>query len=135
MKLLALKRVGMRQGELRLIWPDGRDWVHPFVWEVRPLVHAAPSALVLRADAASQEYRVFIKSEDRPIRVIGVDGSALASPVGPLDDDPKTTQSLRLTLDSTRLKASASDIVIKIDHPEQPEVVLSVLCMPKKVKE
>ena len=128
--LVAGDGTGLHRGEVRLFWPDGQDLAIPVAWEVIPPVQVSPSGLVLRSRGAGDEYQVVVRATDRPVRIVGVTGALLAAQPGPFDSTPRSSQIVRFALDPTLAAEGATDIVIRTDHPMQPEVVVSVLSPP-----
>ncbi len=133
--LAALPHAGTQRGEVRLVWPDGQDWVIPVAWEVRPLVEVSPRGLILQPDAGSEELTVVVRASDQPIQILSVQGAKLASPLGSEAVKPQRTQTVHLLFDSRHAAPGATDIIIRTDHPTQPEVTVSVLVSPGPHKE
>jgi hypothetical protein len=72
-----------------------------------------------------------VRSDDRPIRILAVTGDALIEPVEGVPTEARVVHSLKLALGTKPAPDSlASDIRITTDHPNQPQVVLSVLALP-----
>lgn len=123
-------RVGLQTEVLTFGWPDGRRWEHPLHWTVTPHLSAVPEALIVRAGDDPRK-SVMIHSRTSPFRVIGIQGADLDLKSGspePRLDQPAMSHVLRLTFDHDRSSASGPfDVTIRTDHPEQPEVVISIL--------
>lgn len=122
--------IGAHRGTVVLAWPDGREWPQDIFWQVAPRLRASPSGLVLKPRDSEEPERVAITvhADDRPFRVTEVTGPILAEPPDGLPTEPGRAHTLLLTLDPVALSADGtSDIHIATDHPDQREVIVSVL--------
>lgn len=97
-------------------------------WQVASHIRATPSGLVLKADAGSLPHQFFLRSEDRPFRILRVSGSVLARLDEPLPEVAQPVHRLALILKPD--SSGASDIRFTTDHPDQPTVTVSVLILP-----
>ena len=96
-----------------------------------PTLRVIPRALTIVADRDQTTHEVIVRSLDRAFRITGVSGPLLAEDSTPLPDQADQTQRLQLEIDPTRVApGSTSEITITTDHPEQPNVALSVLVLP-----
>lgn len=125
-ELLASSQPGFQQGEVLFQWPDGRTQSHVVTWEVRPRIKASPSGLVLRRSRDPLDVSITVASEDRPIRIIKVDGP-LFRPHIPAAE-ARQRHALHLVVDGSKTGPEGiSDIKVTTDHPDQPEVSIAVL--------
>lgn len=125
--------VGARRGEVILTWADGRDRTHLIAWQVTPRLRASPSGLVLRPKGSGEVERVTItiRSDDHPFRITDISGPVLRSPSPALPSEPRRVHTLELVLGSAAIGVDGiKDISLSTDHPDQPQVVVSVLTPP-----
>lgn len=121
---------GQVSGILTFRWPytDTSPRDLELRWKVTPHLSVTPKALVVQSDLASSIHSVVLSSHDRPFRVLEASGP-LAGPVPP-SLEAATVQTLKLTIDSALLSADgAANVLIRTDHPEQPEATLTVLLL------
>jgi hypothetical protein len=125
--LPASPNAGSYRGELCLRWDSGRAELVPIVWNVRPVLRLAPPGATVSRKAGTVQKRVVLTGIDRPIRILAVEGPLLAKPCAPSSEASKT-HAIDLVIDPARELASvASDLVIRTDHPDQPNIFWSVL--------
>ena len=121
---------GPVSGLLSFRWPDldlpPREL--ELRWRIMPGLSVSPSALILRGDPGPTTRSVLVRSLGQPFRVLEVIGP-LNEPVAP-STEAKAVQVVNLAIDPARLAADgAADILIRTDHPEQPDVTLTVLLL------
>ena len=127
--LPAVRKIGNQQAELVFRWPGDVKRAHPIRWKIAPLVRMTPSSVVLDSHGAPTDCVVDLSADDRSFRIKRVHGSLLSEPVV-VPSNSSRTHRLALRIDPSRAtKASVSGIQIDIDHPGQPQLTLSVLCM------
>ena len=131
----ALKEPGSRASEIVLKWSDGRDFKRSFSWKANASLTATPSGFVLKSHEGRQTKTIFVRSLDRPFRLVGVSGPLLAEPPPP-SDEPKDLHVLKLILDpSLSTSRDATEVIISTDHPDQPSLTLSVLVLHSSQQE
>jgi hypothetical protein len=119
--------IGRHAEEVVLVWADGEERRVPLRWEVEAVVRVEPSGLTIPAGAGLVA-RTVLLSADRPVRILEVSG-----PLVEADDSTRSAAAvhrLELRLRPGAPWAGATDVVIRTDHPDQPEVRLSVLVLP-----
>lgn len=130
-RIPATSRPGAQSGSVRLRWEDGRVEVHPIEWVVTPRVAVQPSGLIVRPSDVPSEHTITITSYDRPIRVTRVVGSSLCTePTLPVE--PARSHALRLRIAASEANTGADDIRIVTDHPQERELLVSVLVLPEE---
>jgi hypothetical protein len=129
-KFPADREPGVHRGNLLFRWRGGRSEAHPLSWEVHRLVSVAPAVLALRSRAEPRQQSFLLSSNERPVRILGVEGPLLASPVA-LPRDTRTSHVVELTLDARRTDTRPSQIKFHTDHPDQPDVSMTVLVLPE----
>jgi len=127
---------GVHRGELSFRWPDGHTATEPIQWTVVAPLTAAPSGWVIDSPRGEPIQRsVVIRSSNRPFRVLGASGPLAAGSFTASAVEAKSHR-LELVLDAGLLPESgAVDIRIATDHPDQPDISLSVLALPATSKE
>ena len=126
LKVPPSSQAGWRREEVLLEWPDGRKQSHLVSWEVRPLITAVPSGLVIARSTKPTDVTIKVASVDRPIRIREVDG-LLAKPFVPMEE-ARREHILHLVFDTPKADPTTiSDIKIVTDHPDQPVVSATVL--------
>jgi len=127
--LPATREIGSHQAELVFRWPGGAKRTHPFRWRVAPLVRLTPPSVVIDSPAKPTDCVVELSADDRAFRIKRVYGSMLSEPVV-LPPNSSRMHRLTLRVDPGRAtKDHVSNIKIDIDHPDQPQLTLSVLCL------
>jgi len=120
---------GRRSGTVRFVWPDGSKRDHTIRWDVESVLTVEPKALFVTGSAnAEDEIRrsVTVRSADRPIRLLEIPGP-LAEKLT-LPSDPSPAHEIDLVIDSSGLESGrAADIRIVTDHPDQPEIAVTVM--------
>ncbi len=105
---------------------------HLIVWSVEPALRVTPKSLVLKRDERGVSQTLVVHSADRPIRILGVEPADLLSRVE-FGKDPKTAQSIRLTVDRDRARDREFTLTIRTDHPDQPTLSLRIMFLPEGV--
>jgi hypothetical protein len=121
---------GLQRGELRLLWPGGGERTHPLVWGVRASVVVEPPGLVLREGGVlSRELVIRSVEPGRVFRVLGVGGEVLAEPAV-FSVAPAERHVLKVLMDGGRTRSRlATDLVIRTDVEEQPELRVPVMTL------
>lgn len=117
---------GRKVANVVLRWADGGERRVPITWTVTPTVRVSPEAVTIRAGDPPAA-RTFLVRADRAIRVLGIEGPALACAPAELTG-PRAMQ--RLEVELAAPAAGASDLKITTDHPDQPAATVSVLVLP-----
>ncbi len=131
--ILPSLEMGPRSGLLTFRWPgpDSETRTHTMRWVVESRINATPQALFLRAPSGPSKQTVVVRSRDRPFRVIGVTGPLAGPP--DLPAEPRLEHVLKMTLEPGLMAPNvASDIHIRTDDPDQPEVTLTALMIERK---
>jgi hypothetical protein len=118
--------IGRRVEEVVLVWADGAERRVPLRWEVEAVVRVEPSGLTIPAGEGLVARTVLVTA-DRPVRILDVSG-----PLVEPDDSARPAAAvhhLELRLRPGSPGAGATDVTIRTDHPDQPEVRLSVLVL------
>lgn len=120
-------RAGSQAGTLTFRWPDGRHWETTVRWTVAAHLSASPEALIVGRDDAVRT--VIVRSQTELFRVTGVEGAGVRpSSVATARDGLAGSHVVRFAFDPDRIPASGPfDVTIRTDHPDQPEVAVSVL--------
>ena len=117
---------GNHHGELSLRWPDGRVATEPVLWNVVLPITVSPTGLVIdKADGQPVKFSVIIRSSDRPFRVLRATGPLATGSFVPPGGESKTHR-LDLAI-APEMVPGVADLQIATDHPDQPEVTVSVL--------
>ena len=126
-EILPDREAGSRTEALVFGWADGRAWDHRLHWTVTPHLRAIPDGLIVGLDDAVKA--VAIRSETAPFRILGIEGGGVASVgEGSNADRPSRSHLIRLDFHGDRPRPTGPfDVTIRTDHPEQPEVTVSVL--------
>ena len=126
-----LRTVGRMHGELVLRWPAGRTDTHPVRWEITPLLRLRPSSIVLESGDGPVERIVTLASDDGPVRVLRVSGSALSATVE-CSQASSRVHRLALKLEPGRAgpRGGFMAVEIGVDHPDQPQLTLGVIVLP-----
>ncbi len=103
---------------------------HLIVWSVEPALRVTPKSLILKRGEQGITQTLVVHSADGPIRILGVEPAELLSKVE-FGNDPKTAQSIRLTVD--RARGREFTLTIRTDHADQPSLSLRVLFLPEGV--
>ena len=120
---------GVHRGQVTLDWANGKTWNREIEWRVVPRITASPSGLTLRP-GTSESVVVVLRSNDRPFRILGIEGPILADQFS-LPEGSSKTQALKIAIDPSKAaKPGSFNLRIATDHPDQPEVVVSVLILP-----
>jgi len=128
--IAATRRTGTQRGEIAFRWPNGGRRTEVIHWETTPLVRISPSSIVVDGARPLTEHRLVVTSTDRPIRMLKVASPLLARPVD-CSSAPKRTHDLLVSLDVSRTGTGAvSNVVFTTDHPQHPELTLSILAPP-----
>ena len=128
--LPAIPELGSRAAELTFLWPDGLKKTHLIRWEIAPRVRMAPSSIVVESSEQPIEKTVAVTSDDGPFRIIKVAGALLSATVE-ASAAAARTHHLTLRLGPARVAGGGvSNIMIRTDHPHQPELSLRVLILP-----
>jgi hypothetical protein len=129
-ELAAIPKIGTQQALLVFRWGDGQTKTHLVRWTVVPLVHLAPSGIIIAASNTPIDRAVTLSSDDRPFRITRVAGPLLSEPVRTPSDSLRTHR-LSLRLNPGRaISGRATAVLIEIDHPDQPRLELTVLVTP-----
>ncbi len=124
--LPADRKSGSRTTTVTFGWADGRSWDHIAHWSVAAHLRAIPEALIVGADDDPVK-SILIRSDTGPFRVIGIEGAREVHEESPPEGAAKS-RLVRLSFDDARRRAVGPfDVTIRTDHPQQPEVVVSVL--------
>ena len=117
---------GRRSDTFLLMGSDGRSREHILHWTVLPHLNATPDAFVVKADESVTK-SLLIRSETTPFRVLDVRGARLEGE-GSTMTVPAKTHVVRFRLEpDSRREGNLFDVTIRTDHPDQPEVIVSVL--------
>lgn len=123
---------GIRSDRIELLWHDGQKQTVPITWEVLPTLRVAPSGFTLSKSEGLVEKVVTIVSNRGEFRVLKVSGPGFVKSLVERDG-PGMRHNLRLSLDPSQIdQGQASDIRIRTDHSDQPEVTVSVLVLSEK---
>ena len=127
--LPALAEAGNHHGELSFRRPDGHTVTEPIFWTVTLPLTVVPSGFVLPDPGPGPVHRVVVvRGTDHPFRITGAAGPLVPGSFVP-PSDPARSHRLDLAIDPSQL-AGVGDIRLTTDHPDQPEVSLSVLIPP-----
>lgn len=126
----ASSAIGFHRSFVRLVAPGQEtEWSLPVAWRVDPVIQISPSGVILGSDAPA-EHRFVIRSRDRPIRILDVRGEDFARSDTELPTRESEVHSLTILIDAARCPEDrAAEIVIRTDHPLQPELSVSLVAM------
>jgi hypothetical protein len=128
----AATKLGANTGTISLGWDDGSRRSHRVQWTVVPLIRVSPAGILADPARGRQGARVVIRGEDRPFRIMRVDGPLLPESRRDFPTKPGKAHSLVIRLaDHPGNKSLAEDVIFFTDHPAQPHVALSVLYLPE----
>ncbi len=125
---------GYRRQSVRLGWSGGQapPYDHLLSWRVRLPIEVSPPGLVVKPAQGPIASRVVVRCADRPFRITRVSGAILAAPCVPAAE-PARWHPLALAIDPGRAPSSGpAEILIETDHPDQPEVLVSILVLPDR---
>jgi hypothetical protein len=132
LRLRARSEPGQRVGKLIARWDDGTVREAVQGWRVLPRVEIAPTGLTLTADDGPRTVTVSLRSHEKPVRVLAVEGPGV-TPSESIPEAARRSHVLRLTVDPARLgAASPADIAFRTDDPIQPVVPLTVVVLGSK---
>ena len=120
---------GVHRAELFLFWDNPkREHRRPIEWSVSAALRATPPVLVFKLDPSEPMTRdVVVESTGSEFRVLGVEGKALGEG---LQLPTNRAKSHRLSVPMMRSKVIISDLRIKTDHPDQPDLKVGVYIPP-----
>ncbi len=116
---------GVHRAELFLFWEDpNREERRPIEWSVSAALRATPPVLVFKLGPSEPMTReVVVESTGSEFRVLSVEGSALGEGFRLPTNRAK---SHRLSVPMMKSKVGISDLRIKTDHPDQPDLKVGV---------
>lgn len=124
------KHVGRHTEELIFRWSDGTERRRSLQWRVDPLVAVDPPTKIVSDSGGKISIPVVIRSVDRPIRILGIEGNILESS----NIDPRTAafeHRADLTIVPSRNPGLSSRLLVKTDHPEFPETPIDIFAVRK----
>jgi prepilin-type N-terminal cleavage/methylation domain-containing protein len=131
----ALREPGVKRGEIRFRWPDGRVEVLPIGWEVRPRLKVVPAALTVHRSDGAIDRTIVVESDGASFRVTGLSSPLIAGSAG-IPGDSVRRHTIRLRLDPSKGSVDGvSNVTITTDHPDQRTAELSVLVLPDTASE
>ena len=122
--------IGPHSEEIVFVWNDGTELRKTLTWRVDPLVILSPKTKIINDEGKPVVIHVTIRSMDRPMRILGAEGSILDK----FDIDPKKLSldhSVELTVIPSRNASKTSHVILKTDHPVVPTLVLDILSIRK----
>ncbi len=126
----ASREPGVKRGEVRFRWPDGRVEALPVGWEVRPRLKVIPAAMTVHRSDGAIDRTIVVESDGAPFRVTGMSSPLFAGPAE-IPGDLVQRHTIRLRLDPSKgLVDGVSNVTITTDHPDQRTAELSVLVLP-----
>ena len=117
---------GSRSDSILFTWPDGVQKRHAIGWEIVPPIRSTPRMVLVERKAGKAAYTVVLRSEDRPFRVLGVEGPGVRSFQVLSGEDSRI--SLQILLAPSGLK-EVSRLEIATDHPRAAKVRLDVISL------
>jgi hypothetical protein len=118
--------VGDRRDLVKVRWDGAVVEPYPVVWRIRPRVVAVPAGLILDDVGPGVTRSILLKATDRPFRVLGVKNPLARDRPGTWRSEPATTHRVEFDFDRDEAPSGVSTLTITTDHPDQPEIALSV---------
>ena len=120
--------LGFHRGIYRLNWADHHKVTQVITWEVQSVISVTPTCLLIAQDQNVQYKTIILRSTTRPFSVTEVTGARLTESTNRTRNEARLTHRLDLTIDPTDVRSSEIlDVRITTDHPEQPQVIVSIL--------
>lgn len=126
-RLPSVATPGPQRQEIALRWKDGLTKPFGVGWTVVAPIRASPAGIVLRSAGGAVPREVVLETTDRPFRILDVSGPLLAARPE-LSADARQRHEVNLEIDPRLASGGgARDIHIATDHPDQPDVAISIL--------
>ncbi len=125
-----VRDVGLHEEQVAIVWPDGDRKSFLVAYETTARLRISPASYVLSRSEGATTRSAVLTSTDRPFRVLRARGAMLQGP-GSIPTRAELRHVVTLAIDPGRASGpGVSDVTIETDHPDQPEITLSLVVTP-----
>jgi hypothetical protein len=117
---------GWKAADVILRWPSRMERGQRVSWQVKPCIEAFPAGIVLKESNEAHEQTIRLISNDRPFRVLEVDGAKILEEKSP--GSTALVHELLIEIDGAKYPDNrAKNLLFHTDHSQQPSVQLPLL--------